>query len=108
MQKKDDHRYRLEGSNEKFTAAQFTDDFQVHVDAHSASPVFVDDHKQLAFALAKGGAIGPKGLLRMTKPPKLNLLGKEYEELENAKAATMKQMMDAGMVPGSKGLKSIK
>lgn len=106
MRKKDDHRYKLE--DQEFIAAQFTDDYQVHVDAHSASPVFVDDHKQLALALAKAGVIDGKSVLELTKPPKLELLKKRYEENQARRAAQVQQMIQSGqMQPGKKGLKAV-
>lgn len=48
---------------EKFVADQFTDDFTVKVDAHSNSPIFVDDQTALAFQLFKAKAISRKALL---------------------------------------------
>lgn len=109
MKKKDDHRYFLNPDKEEgqFIAEQFTEDFQVHVDAHSASPVFVDDHKQLAFALGKLGAISKAATLRMTNPPGLNQLLQELKGMEEQKAKQMEAMMAAGVGPGGKkGLKA--
>ena len=85
---------------------QFTDDFRVHVDAHSASPVFVDDHKQLAFALSKLGAISKAATLKMTNPPGLNQLLQELKGMEAAQAEKFQQMLAAGMTGGKKGLKA--
>ncbi len=108
MKKKDDFKYTLK-DGKQFTAAQFTDDFQIHVDAHSASPVFVDDHMQLAFALKKLGAIGNEDLLKMTKPPRLDALIKANKETE-AKRAQMQQQQLAMQAQGGekpKGLKAV-
>lgn len=102
MRQKDDHKYRVK-DGQPFTAAQFTDDYQVHVDAHSASPVFVDDHVQLALALKKLGVIDGYSTLELTKPPKLDLLKQRLKENEQAKAAQMKEMLAAGMQPGKGG-----
>lgn len=110
MRKKDDHRYFLEPDKQdgQFAAAQFTEDFRVHVDAHSASPVFVDDHKQLAFALAKAQAIGPEDLLKLTNPPGLGQLQQNLKKKQEEQAAKFQQMLAAGMVQpgGKKGLKA--
>lgn len=108
MRKKDEHRYFLnpEKQEGQFTAMQFTDDFRVHVDAHSASPVFVDDHKQLAFALSKLGAISKAATLKMTNPPGLNQLLQELKGMEAAQAEKFQQMLAAGMTGGKKGLKA--
>ena len=105
MRKKDDHRYNTKAG--PFTAAQFTDDFQVHVDAHSASPVFADDHKQLALALLKGGAIDGLSALELVKPPKLEILKQRYKEMQVRRAQAQQQALAAGMVPGKKGLKAV-
>ncbi len=94
MKKKDPHRYTMK-SGTQFAAAQFTDDFQVHVDAHSASPVFVDDHVQLAFALKKLGAINNQSLLEMTKPPKLELYKQREKEDAARRAQAQKEAMQA-------------
>lgn len=101
MRKKDDHRYKLE--KDHFTAAQFTDDFQVHVDAHSASPVFVDDHKQLALALLKLGAIDKQSAIELVNPPKRELLKQRLKHAEQAKAMQMEKMLAAGVMPGKGG-----
>ncbi len=102
MKKKDDHKYRV-GDKDLFAAAQFTDDFQVHVDAHSASPVFADDHRQLALSLLKLGAIDKLSALELTKPPKLELLKQRLKHNEEARAKQMKEMLAAGMTPGKGG-----
>jgi hypothetical protein len=50
---------------EKFVADQFPDDFTVKVDAHSNSPIFVDDQTALAFQLVKMKAITRERLLQL-------------------------------------------
>lgn len=106
MKKKDNHKYDLDGR--AFTAAQFTDEFSVRVDAHSASPVFSDDHTQLAFMLRKFGAIDNVSLLELTKPPRQEIIKKRMKDQEKARAEQMKQMIAAGVVPGKGGaLKSV-
>lgn len=101
MRKKDDHKYRIEGKD-AFIAAQFTDDYQVHVDANSASPVFAEDHKQTAMALLKFGAIDKLSALELIKPPKLELLKQRLKANEIARQQQMDKMMAAGVMPGSK------
>lgn len=53
----------------KFTIDQFTDDYTVKVDAHSNSPIFVEDMRQLAFELQKAGAIDKEMLVKLLDPP---------------------------------------
>lgn len=106
MRKKDDHRYKAKDGSH-FTAAQFTEDFQVHVDAHSASPVFVDDHQQMALALAKLGIIDGASAIELIKPPKTELLKQRYKENQARRAQAQKEALAAGMVQGKKGLKAV-
>lgn len=57
-----------------FIAEQFTKDFVVKVDAHSNSPIFTEDTKELAFSLFKAQAIDKESLLDMLEPPMKQLL----------------------------------
>jgi len=57
-----------------FIAEQFTKDFVVKVDAHSNSPIFTEDLKQMAFNLFKAGAIDKESLLDLLEPPMKQLL----------------------------------
>ena len=58
----------------KFIAEQFTKDYVVKVDAHSNSPIFTEDLKQLAFNLFKAQAIDKESLLDLLEPPMKQLL----------------------------------
>lgn len=71
-----------------FIAAQFTDDFVVKVDAHSNSPIFVEDQTQLAFNLFQAGVITKERLLDLVQPPMLQLLKQDLKQkIEPAEAA---------------------
>jgi hypothetical protein len=73
MQVYDDTHYTdVEGN--KFIAAQFTSDFVVKVDAHSNSPIFTEDLRDLAFNLFSSGAIDKESLLDLLEPPMKQLL----------------------------------
>lgn len=73
MQVYDDTHYTdVEGN--KFIAAQFTSDFVVKVDAHSNSPIFTEDLRDLAFNLFSAGAIDKESLLDLLEPPMKQLL----------------------------------
>lgn len=106
MRAKDPHRYILP-NGQKFTAAQFTEDYTAKVDAHSASPVFVDDHQQLAFMLAKFGAVDQTSLLELTKPPRVELLKKRQKENQERRAQQVQQMVASGAMNAKKGLKAV-
>lgn len=73
MQVYDDTHYTdVEGN--KFIPAQFTSDFVVKVDAHSNSPIFTEDLRDLAFNLFSAGAIDKESLLDLLEPPMKQLL----------------------------------
>ena len=86
MQVYDDTAYRDEHGT-KFIAEQFTKDFVVKVDAHSNSPIFTEDLRQLAFNLLKAGAIDNESLLDLLEPPMKQLLKEKLKKREAAKAA---------------------
>ena len=53
----------------EFIPDQFTKNFIVKVDAHSNSPIFTEDQRQLAFNLFKAGAIDKESLIDLLDPP---------------------------------------
>lgn len=57
---------------------------RVTIDSHSASPAFASDSTQLAFGLAKAGALTPEGLLLLTHPPQMQTLLKMLKDKEAA------------------------
>ncbi len=71
-----------------FIPEQFTDDFIVKVDAHSNSPIFTEDLRNLAFSLHQAGAIDQEGLLDLLEPPMKQLL-KEKLATNKAKQEEM-------------------
>jgi hypothetical protein len=73
--------------DQKFISEQFTKDYTVKVDAHSSSPVFMEDMRAIAFDLAKMKAIGRASLLRLVRPPMLQELLIDLEKMEKAEAA---------------------
>lgn len=92
----DDTKYKDEDGNE-FIASQFTNDFVVKVDAHSNSPIFMEDARDLAFSLYNAGAISKSALLEMVEPPMKDRLVEEVKAIEAA--AAMQQMMQAQQAP---------
>lgn len=85
MQAYDDTHFKdVEGR--PFIAEQFTRDFVVKVDAHSNSPIFTEDLRQLAFNLFKAQAIDKESLLDLLEPPMKQLL-KDKLKMAEEKAA---------------------
>jgi hypothetical protein len=70
-----------------FIAEQFTKDYVVKVDAHSNSPIFTEDLRQLAFNLLKAGAIDNESLLDLLEPPMKQLLKEKLKKKEAKQAA---------------------
>jgi hypothetical protein len=83
MQIYDDTVYTDTDGN-KFIAAQFTPDFVVKVDAHSNSPIFMEDSRELAFSLFNAGAISKSRLIELLEPPMKEILIEDLEEAEEA------------------------
>ena len=71
----------------QFISAQFTRDYIVKVDAHSNSPIFTEDLRQLAFNLFKAKAIDTESLLDLLEPPMKQLLKDKLKKKEQAAAA---------------------
>jgi hypothetical protein len=71
----------------KFIAAQFTPDFVVKVDAHSNSPIFMEDSRELAFSLFNAGAISKSRLIELMEPPMKELLLDDIKRADEAAAA---------------------
>lgn len=72
-----------------FITAQFTEDFVVKVDAHSNSPIFTEDLRQLAFNLFKAQAIDREGLIDLLEPPMKQLLKEKLKANEQKQAEMM-------------------
>lgn len=86
MQAYDPTRYLDEDGND-FIAEQFTNDYVVKVDAHSNSPIFTEDLRQLAFNLFKAQAIDKESLLDLLEPPMKQLLKDKLKKREAIQAA---------------------
>jgi hypothetical protein len=92
LQAYDDTHFSDEDGN-KFIAEQFTKDYVVKVDAHSNSPIFMEDLRALAFNLFKAQVIDKESLLDLLDPPMKQLLKDRLKKLEakQAQAAQAEQ-----------------
>lgn len=70
-----------------FIARQFTEDFTMRVDAHSNSPLFVDDSRALAFNMLKAGLITKERCIEMINPPMKQALIEDLKRQEQHAAA---------------------
>jgi hypothetical protein len=92
VQDHSDQRFQIMlGSKElTFTAEQFTRDYEVKVDAHSSSPIFVEDRKHDAITLLEAKAIDRATLLDMFDPPNLQDLKERLKVIEKQEAEARK------------------
>lgn len=97
---------KVGGTDLTFTAEQFTRDYEVKVDAHSSSPIFVEDRKHDAITLLEAHAIDRETLLDMFDPPNLQDLKERLKRLEAAEAEQRKLEMQMGVSPPAKKGKS--
>ena len=80
MQKYDNRVYKDE-DDVKFIVEQFTQDYTVKVDAHSNSPIFMEDSRALAFNLFKAGALTKERLIDMVEPPMKQLMKEDLKKM---------------------------
>lgn len=79
-----------------FTPEQFTKDYEVKVDGHSSSPIFMEDIKHTAITLFEAHAIDRETLLDMFDPPNLQELKARLRKIEQQEAQQREMQMQAG------------
>ena len=79
------HYKDIEGT--PFIADQFTKNYIVKVDAHSNSPIFMEDMRSLAFNMFKAGAIDKESLIELLDPPMKQQLLEKLKKMEQAQHA---------------------
>jgi hypothetical protein len=103
-----DNTHFTDEDGHKFIAEQFTRDFVVKVDAHSNSPIFMEDQRQLAFNLFNAGAIDKESLLDLLEPPMKQLLKDRLVKLEEKQAeAKQAQAQQQAKPEGKPELKKV-
>ena len=98
MQTYSDRIYTDDTGN-KFIADQFTKDFVVKVDAHSNSPIFTEDLRSLAFALADRGAITKERLIDILEPPMKQLLKEDLRKMQQMNEAAQEMQKQQQPTP---------
>jgi hypothetical protein len=88
-----------------FIAEQFTRDYEVQVDGHSSSPIFIEDRKHDAVTLLEAKAISRDRFLKMFDIPDLQVAQAELKVLEKQEAAQRQQELAAGIQPKAGGKK---
>jgi hypothetical protein len=101
VQDHSDQRFQcsVPGSKEPITfiAEQFTHDYEVKVDGHSSSPIFIEDRKHDAVTLLEAHAIDRETLLDMFDPPNLQDLKERLKVLQQQEAEAKKAELAAGV-----------
>ena len=105
MQAYDNTHYDDDEGN-KFIAEQFTKNYVVKVDAHSNSPIFTEDLRQLAFNLFKAQAIDKESLIDLLEPPMKQLLKDKLKKREQAEAQQA-QAQSSAKKPQKPDLKAV-
>jgi hypothetical protein len=85
----------------RFIPEQFTNDYVVKVDAHSNSPIFMEDSRQLAFNLLKVGAISRERLIDLVDAPMKQLLKQDLKTIELQQAQQALAQAQQGEQGGS-------
>jgi hypothetical protein len=94
MQKYDPKQY-LDDKGNPFIAEQFTNNYVVKVDAHSNSPIFVEDAKSLAAEMLQLGVITKERFIDMIDPPEKEIIRRELKEMEASQAAAAKAQQES-------------
>lgn len=76
-----------------FLLSTLPDERRVVVDSHSSSPIYEQDHMQLAFALRKAGAIDSASLIDLTNLPMKDILKQRLRDAEEKQAQQQQQML---------------
>jgi hypothetical protein len=92
--REDDRKYLSDkdkdGKRKEFLLSQVSPDFRVKVSAHSSSPIFAEENRQIATELFKAGAIDKQTLVEMLDPPMIDTVLARLPKLEEAQAEMAK------------------
>jgi hypothetical protein len=95
MQRYDATHFKDKNGN-KFIPEQFTSDYNVKVDAHSNSPIFMEDLRQMAFELFKAQAIDKESLIDLIEPPMKQHLKEKLKRMEEKQEKMQAAQQAAG------------
>ena len=81
-----------EDDKKEFFLTSIPDDYRVIVDSHSSSPIYEQDHQQLALVLLKAGIIeGDSAMDLIQSLPMRDLLKSRYKIMQQKKAQMLKE-----------------
>jgi hypothetical protein len=78
-------------AGKEFTLESLPKDAMVMIDSHTSSPAFSGDNVNLAFALARAGAIDGEDLIELTHPPRQDSLILKYRARKKAEQEFLQQ-----------------
>jgi hypothetical protein len=98
-----EHRFTamIEGKPTPFIPEQFTRAYDVRVDGHSASPIFVEDTKHDAVTLREAHAIGRDTFLEMFRPPNVQELQEKLKAIEKQEKEAQEQELKLQLAHGA-------
>jgi hypothetical protein len=76
---------------EEFLLDQLPEDYRIQVDSHSSSPIYEEDHQQMASFLAKLQIIDGESLLDLIPIPMRDILKVRYRAAQEAKAKMIQE-----------------
>jgi hypothetical protein len=98
MAREDKHEYLADKGADKerkrFYLSQVCPDYRVKVSAHSSSPIFAEENRQVAEALFKAGAIDKRTLVEMLDPPMIDSILARLPALEESQAQVAKMQAE--------------
>lgn len=77
---------------QEFLLSQIPEDMRITVDSHSSSPIYEQDHKEIAAFLAKLQVIDGESLLDLLPVPMRDILKARYQEMQQMKKAEMEKL----------------
>lgn len=96
MQKHSPTKYKDSKGN-IFVLDQFTKQYSVKVDAHSNSPVFIEDKRDLAFSMLERKLVTPQRAVEMIDPPDKAAVIRELAQIQQGEAAAQKAQEEAAL-----------
>lgn len=93
---------KIEDQDDAFLLSAIPEDARVVVDSHSASPVYEEDHKEMAFALLKAGIVDGESVLDLVPVPHRDLLKERYAKIKEEKAAMIAKYPQLAFKGGKK------
>lgn len=91
----DKSRY-LDDDGMTFTLGQLTSRCVVKVDAHSSSPIYVEDYKQMISELFQAKAIDRKSMIEMLHPPMESILLDRLKKIEENEKKQQEEQAQSG------------